>query len=338
MKKLRIRSALAGALGMLVLILDSKTALLAAREGMELCLRTVIPSLFPFFVLSRLLSGALLGEHLPLLRPLGKWMGIPEGAEAIWAVGALGGYPVGAQCIGAACRQGRLSPRDGGKMLAFCNNAGPAFLFGMAAALFDSLWMAWALWGIHILSALIVARMLPGKSEASISPERGHAPGLPEAMREALSGMAGVCGWVVLFRVILGFVNRWFGWLLPEIGEIILSGVLELSNGCLALSLISNTGLRFVLCSGFLAFGGLCVGMQTLSVIQGVETSLYFPGKLWQTLFSLTISMLVQLFFPDELRWELSPLVPTGLLITALLPKFLKKVRLRGRNPALSGV
>ena len=42
--------------GMLVLILDGKAALLGAQAGVELCLNTVIPSLFPFFVLSVLLT------------------------------------------------------------------------------------------------------------------------------------------------------------------------------------------------------------------------------------------------------------------------------------------
>ena len=36
------------ALGMIVLILDSKTALSGCREGVTLCLNVVIPSLFPF--------------------------------------------------------------------------------------------------------------------------------------------------------------------------------------------------------------------------------------------------------------------------------------------------
>ena len=41
---------------MLALILDSKTALLGAQSGLDLCVRTVIPSLFPFFVISILLT------------------------------------------------------------------------------------------------------------------------------------------------------------------------------------------------------------------------------------------------------------------------------------------
>lgn len=36
------------ALGMLLLVLDSKTALLGAKEGVMLCLSSVIPALLPF--------------------------------------------------------------------------------------------------------------------------------------------------------------------------------------------------------------------------------------------------------------------------------------------------
>ena len=55
-KKTGLQGAMAG-VGLLILILDSSLALEGARTGMDLCIRTVIPSLFPFFVLS--VSGTL---------------------------------------------------------------------------------------------------------------------------------------------------------------------------------------------------------------------------------------------------------------------------------------
>ena len=73
---------LAAAAGMLVFILDSKTALSGANEGVQLCIRTVIPSLFPFFVLSALMTGALMGTSLRGLRPLCRLMKMPVGAES----------------------------------------------------------------------------------------------------------------------------------------------------------------------------------------------------------------------------------------------------------------
>ena len=51
MRKKQLWTGIAASMGMLVLILDGKTALEGARQGIELCLRTVVPSLFPFFLL-----------------------------------------------------------------------------------------------------------------------------------------------------------------------------------------------------------------------------------------------------------------------------------------------
>ena len=99
MKRRRLLTGIGGCIGLLVLILDAKTALQGARQGVELCLKTVIPSLFPFFVLSILLTSSLLGSRIPLLRPLGRLCGVPKGAESLLIPAFLGGYPVGAQSV-----------------------------------------------------------------------------------------------------------------------------------------------------------------------------------------------------------------------------------------------
>ena len=85
--------ALLGALGILILVLDARTALQGAAAGMELCIRTVVPSLFPFLFLCGLLTDSLWGSRLLFLRVVGKRLGIPAGAESIQQSGFLGGYP-----------------------------------------------------------------------------------------------------------------------------------------------------------------------------------------------------------------------------------------------------
>lgn len=326
MRKHRLWTGLAASAGMLVLILDGKTALEGARQGVELCLRTVVPSLFPFFLLSILLTSSLLGMDIPLLRPLGKLFGIPRGAESLLVSAFLGGYPVGAQSVAAAYRAGRLDKAEAERMLAFCNNAGPAFLFGMAATMFPRRWMAWALWGIHILSALAAAALLPGRApEARL--EGGKSVSLSGAMTAALSVMAAVCGWVVLFRVILAFLNRWVLWLLPVTGQVVVSGLLELTNGCCALGNIPGTPLRFAICSGMLAFGGLCVTMQTISVTRGLSLGKYFFGKLLQTAVSLLLSAAVFVRI-----W------PAALGIVGIFLVISQKTRKRSSIPGAVGV
>lgn len=335
MKRNQIYSGVAAALGMLLLIFDSKTALFGAREGLDLCVRAVIPSLFPFFVLSILLTGSLTGIRLSFLRPLGKLLRIPEGVESILLSGFLGGYPVGAQAVGNAFLSGQLKENEARRMLAFCNNAGPAFLFGIVSSLFPEGWMVWALWGIHILSAIFVSFIMPGDTHGFVTQKKEESTSLTSALNKALGVMARVCGWVVLFRVLIAFGDRWFGWMLPAEAQVILSGILELTNGCFALNQISVLGARFVLCSAFLAFGGVCVTFQTFSVTTGMDSSLYLPGKLLQTVFSILLSALVQSLFFGQEGIALSPAVPACLLV---LPFFLGKIRNRGRNPAAAGV
>ena len=67
-------------------------------------------------------------------------------------------------------------------------------------------------------------------------------------------------------------------------------GLLELSNGCCELLSVSDVALRFVICSGLLSFGGLCVTMQTVSVTPGLSLRDYFLGKLLQTAFSVLLA------------------------------------------------
>ena len=282
-----------GAVAMLTLILDSKTAILSARAGAELCLQTVIPSLFPFFVLSGAVSSSLLGREIKVLRPIGRLCRIPKGSETLLLLGFLAGYPVGAQMVADACRQGDLSIKDRNRMLGFCCNAGPAFIFGMLSPLFRDKWVLWVLWAIHICSALAVGILLPGSSNGTVNIPKATSLSLADSLRKGVKTMGLVCGWVVIFRVLLGFINGWILWVLPVPFRVIVSGLLELSNGCVLLWKLPSEGMRFVVADVFLSLGGLCVWMQTNSVTGPAGTGWYLPGKLLQSLLSLSVCLAV---------------------------------------------
>lgn len=329
--------ALFSGLAMAVLILDAKTALAGAYDGIELCLRVVVPSLFPFFFLSILLGNGLSGRRIPFLAKLGRSLGIPIGAEGILISAFLGGYPVGAQSVGELHRSGCLCRQDARRMLAFCSNAGPAFLFGMAGALFSDIRTVWLLWGIHIVSALLVGWFLPGKSQ-----NHSSVPNVPplsptECLSRAIRAMAGVCGWVVLFRVLLNVLDRWLFWALPEAWNVTISGILELSNGCIGLKSIESEGLRFILCAVFLAFGGLCVTMQTASVVSSCGLGLYLPGKLLHAIFSFLLAAAAGIFLFHDLAFPV-PVLPAAVVLGILCILFLRKTQNKGSIPAAAGV
>ncbi len=312
--KFAVGGILAGC-AMLVIILDGKTALHSMQEGLQLCMQTVIPSLFPIFVLSGIVSSSLLGESFDLLRHLGRLCKIPKGGESLLAVGFLSGYPVGAQLVTQAYNAHCLPLDTARRMLGFCSNAGPAFLFGMLCPMFDNSLVPWILWGIHIVGALIVGWILPGDSQNDCILQKVKPTTLPTALHNALRNIATVCGWVLIFRVILGFCSRWFLWLFPTEVQVLLSGMLELSNGCIMLHKLPQEGLRFIFASFMLSFGGLCVMMQTRSVTLELGFGCYFPGKALQTLITTTLSVILQpVIFSEENVFQI-PMAAYGMLI-----------------------
>ena len=292
----------AALLCLLALLLFPEEGSQAARDALSLCAQTVIPSLFPFFVISSLLISCGVGELLcalfaPLMRPLFSLSG--AGAAAL-ALGLCGGYPVGARTSAELVESGTLPREEGERLLIFCNNAGPGFLLGICGgAVFASPQAGAALYLIHTVSALLtgmlLCRRLPPLHAcagpcARTSAQR-LADALPAAVRGALAGILNVCAFVVFFTVLArlalhGLPTR-FAVSLPCAG---LLGFLELTSGVMALP---NSRAGFLLCAGSLGWGGLSVHCQTLGVLgnSGLTAKYYLRGKAVQSLLSLLLAL-----------------------------------------------
>lgn len=315
---------------LLGLILDSQTALAGAKEGVALCIATLVPSLFPFLLACTWLSGSI-GSRKQLL--FGR-IGAPM------LIGLLGGYPTGAQAVARQVKAGQLSHTDGEKMLGYSCNAGPAFIFGMGATLFSGLWPCLLLWLIHAVSALAVAAILPPSTGKSRD-EAAVAVSLPSAMQSALRSMAMICGWVVLFATAQALLKRWVLWFLPVAWQQLLLGLTELSGGCAALKATESIGLRLELFSLYLGFGGLCVLLQTRSVLAdaGLRGHYYFPGKAAQGALSYLLAVCAQCLLPRQMRHipELGAVL-TCMVTLAACCFFLQKMKKGSSIPRPIGV
>ena len=291
MRKGKWLSGACGFIGLFCLIMDSRTAIEGSVAGIHLCIQTLVPSLFPFFLFSALIQNACYGNQFPVLYPLGRLFRMPRGTEALLIPAFLGGYPVGAVSIRDAYDHHQISRQDAERMLAYCNNCGPSFLFGVIGPMFSELKHVWVLWGIHIFSSCITANILPCPDVPSETPDSCRKT-TGDSMVKALRAMALVCGWVILFRVILAFLYRWVFWLCPAPVQVLFTGLLELSNGCCLLRNIDNWELRFFISAILLSLGGLCVTMQSISAVKGLSMGLYAWGKVLHGVFSMMLSIL----------------------------------------------
>lgn len=189
----------------------------AAQEALALCFETVIPSLFPFFVLSslavqsplpRFLSRALAG----FMRPL---FGVGGAGASALILGLLGGYPVGARTAAELYARGEISQEEGEQLLAFCNNSGPGFFLGVCGtAVFDSARAGAYLYLIHVLSALLTGFFLrrpcsPPRGAAWRQTERFDlASALPGAVQSSFASVWNVSAFVVFFMVALRLMTQ----------------------------------------------------------------------------------------------------------------------------------
>ena len=302
--------------GLFFLLVDRETAMAGAQTGVNQCIQAVIPSLLPLFLISNMLIHQLYGTDLIILKPMANLLRIPEGGSSLLISFFLGGYPMGAQAVANAWHRKLLSRQDTERLLYFCSNAGPAFLLGMAGPMFPKPWMVWSLWGIHIGSAILVSLLIPASPNKMTAIQKGPSNS-SQAMAASLSSIANVCGWVICFSVLSACMSRWILYRFSIPIQVAVSGSLELISGCCMLPLISSVPIRYILFSAMLGLGGICVTMQTASILQGLPLRNYIIGKLLQCVLSLCFSSCLMLGF-----WPILLLVP--IIFATILPKFKK--------------
>lgn len=121
---------------LILLLLFPEACIAGAKQGLLLWFQTVLPTLFPFMLLSKLMVTLRMSTNLswwfyPVLHRL---FGCSrEGCYPI-IIGMFSGYPVGAAAVADLKRQHRISSEEGNFLLCLCNNASPMFLLEFTAA------------------------------------------------------------------------------------------------------------------------------------------------------------------------------------------------------------
>lgn len=310
MKKFRAAlPALALAAAFAALLRFPQEVSAAVTEGLRLSVSVLIPSLFPFFICVNLtsalgLTGVLARVFAPVMRQMFHVSG--AGCTAVLC-GAAGGYPSGAQCVAALYREGQLSRAEAEYLLLFCNNAGPAFLFGAVGTVLGiGMTGCLLLWGIHLLSALVIGLVNRPKEapNAALPPvQRANASGaVVEAVRSAGQAVLQITMFVAAFSVLARLLTMAAAHILPDGVCTVLTGMLELSGGIAALAnLPIALRWKLALASFFLGFGGLCVWMQTQAVLApaGLSGCGMLLAKLAQGLLAALITFFLAPLLPE---------------------------------------
>lgn len=270
------------ALSMLLTFVLSDVAIQSMSLGMRLCVRVVIPTLFPFMVLSELLisSGAAELAGRWLARPLARMLDISEEGAVSVLLGLLCGFPIGAKCAISLYERGRISKGELEHLCTFCNSPSSAFLVGaVGVGSFGSRDFGVLLYAVHILSALIIG--LIGRAYFKerkrrgeyISGDSGALPrreGFARAFTEAVTGSAAsmlyICAFVVFFSAVLGML-RYFAdqARMPDELTVLMLGFFEMTGGVSAAAELGRD-IALPAVAAITGWSGLSVHFQLLGI------------------------------------------------------------------------
>ncbi len=319
----------------LLLALYSAQALSAAREGFYLWRDHVFPALLPFFVCAHIMQhcGAITGR----------------GRLALYGLSMVSGAPAGA----------RLSGQAGGDVTdtaAALNAVSPMFICGsFASGMLGRPALAWPILLAQFLAAgafLLLAKDKATEAPAPVIPE--EAPSflrlLGEALGSGVTALFTVGGAIMVFMAfqavleeigLFTLLTAPFAALFAKFGQstelpaILLSGMLEMVQGCRALA-AAGLSLRQTagLAAFFFSFGGVCILAQSLTVAS-LRAGRYLWRKLLQgCLAGLLAYLLTPLFLPDA-QTVFSSLSPQALKENALSAALTAGISLVGVSAVL---
>ena len=266
-----------------------------ALTGLNTWFRNMIPTLFPFMVLSGMMlrlqiSDSFAGFFRPLLYPLFR---LQRRCLYCIVIGFLCGFPMGARITGDMYRMGQLSKKEASFLLAFCNNIGPVFFTGFVLSFLPAKipvgYYLLGMYGIPLCYGLFLryvpyARFL-SCHECVFAPMPKppvFADALDESIASGLQSITKLGGYMIFFNM-LNILPQLFFTLLPSaysVWQIPLCLMMEITGG---IRIAGNAHPLMILT--FLQFGGISCIAQTLGMISGTDLSIrsYTMHKLIQS-------------------------------------------------------
>lgn len=254
-----------------------ETASQGISNGIDLCLGTLIPSLYPFTILSSLIVNLNITDFI---ESLSDWFSklifrLPGKCIGIIIMSLIGGYPIGAKMTKELYENGKLSQNDAQRLLLFCINPGPAFtISSIGCYMLGSKTAGIAIYTSVILSSLIIgilSRVLAQETEKIKKSSANEYNSFSEALVKSISNgttvMLSICAWVCIFSCFN---------MLTEITSLsnevkfTINCLSEVTNACM----VACGNLPLPIIAGIIAFGGICTHFQIMSSIS--ETKLKY--------------------------------------------------------------
>lgn len=335
---------------LILLIIYPSSSLNAAKEGINLWLFIVVPSLLPFFIINDMLASLKVPENIGILfSPVAKKLFNTSGYGAYsFIMSIFSGYPSGARIVSTLIDEKKISNLEAEKILTFSSTSGPLFIIGaVGSGMLSNTIAGYILFTAHIIGAIIngiFSRFFFKKSlnikisNNKFSLNRFKESFITKGISSSLITCGYIGGYIVLFCVIVELIHniRLFDFLSNLLSSfnifsseainnltILLESIIEVSNGSKIISSSSvDYSNKLILLSFLIAFSGIAVVGQVSGILSKFKLNMkkYVFFKITHGIFSSIICFFIlklNLFSLETLSFS-EPSIE-GLLATSIL-------------------
>jgi len=301
-----------------VFITYSSSCIPAAADSLMQCFRIVIPSIFPFLVITEILTKTNLFQYIgcraeKLSNLLFKTSG---NALSVVLIGYLCGFPGAAKITTELYRSGNISYSDALRLSMFTNNPGPLFMIGTVGLGFlNSVSLGLKLYLIQIAASfftgIVLSRLIKIKNSVSLpSIPQKKSGGIFELVTESITSsfftMIPITGTIVFFSflsqaiVSSNLFNTALSIFTTNYNKDLLNGCIrcffELTSGLSSIIPIFE-GSKYLLITISLVCGwsGISIHMQILNfyIKEKIPIRYYFIGKSFSVIVVLILTILI---------------------------------------------
>lgn len=269
------------------------------QNGIKICLYTLIPSFFPFLVITNIMiKYELFDDISTVIYPIFHLLfGVSKNGSFVVLNGFTCGYPIGIKTASDMYTAGKISRAEYLHLIKFCNNPGLPFVINYVAySLLNNQFsipkLLVCIYGSSAITGLISHLFFYRENQTEIpdnNPSGAHANN-QSVFTLAFATILRLSSFVLVFSIIIAFFQAFI--IENTLFKVSLIALTEITSGLNFISGLSNPISYIPLILTALTSGGLSISAQTFSLLKAKEDLLeYVKGK------SLSILIALSLFF-----------------------------------------
>lgn len=274
--------------------------------SLDIWITSVLPALFPFFVISDILISYDVIRYIPkvIKNLFKKLFNVSDNGLVVIILSMLSGFPSNARNIKNMYNSNKISKKEGEHLLYFTHFSNPMFILGTLVSIFlKKKELGLIIFISHylpnIIIGILIRKLNTNKLDTNYNNDINNNFGLvlTKSIRKSLDSVFNILGTLTVFLIISSLLINVFNF--NNGISLLIKSILELTSGLKELSNFNLSNSYLVIASScILSFGGLSVHMQVINELSDTDISYsnFFIGRIIQVILSLVVSYILCLF------------------------------------------